>query len=277
LNTHIAGNKYPTIYRPGTLGGIGLFPPTDTKREPQEHSKRMANANRVALITGANKGIGLEMARQLGAQGITVVIGSRDAGRGEAAAASLKAMGIDAHAVQLDVLSAADIATLPGYLGTKFGRLDILVNNAGVIEEHGDTTPEALRKTLEANVVAPYAITQALLPLLTAAPAGRIVNQSSALGSLFLNASGDLSMDWMLPAYNSSKAALNMLTVIQAAQLKDTPIKVNAAHPGSVKTDLNPQGSLNVIEGAETAVTLATLLEDGPTGGFFHRGETLAW
>jgi len=84
-------------------------------------------------------------------------------------------------------------------------------------------------------------------------------------------------MHWMLPAYNSSKAALNMLTVIQAAQLKDTPIKVNAAHPGSVKTDLNPQGSLNVIEGAETAVTLATLLEDGPTGGFFHRGETLAW
>lgn len=237
----------------------------------------MANTNRVALITGANKGIGLEIARQLGLQGITVVVGSRDLGRGAAAVSGLKVEGIDAHAVKLDVLDAGDIAALPGTLGTEFGRLDILVNNAGVIEEREGSTPEALRRTLEANVVAPYAIIQALLPMLRAAPAGRIVNQSSVLGSLTLNSSGDISVDWMLPAYNSSKAALNMLTVIQAAQLRDTPVKVNAAHPGSVKTDMNPGGDLSVEEGAETAVTLATLPDDGPSGGFFHRGETLAW
>ena len=237
----------------------------------------MANTREVALITGANKGIGLEIARQLGKQGITVVIGSRDVSRGETAAQSLKADGIDAHTVQLEVTSAEDIAALPAYFEKKFGRLDILINNAGVIAEQEGVTPDVLRQTYEANVIAPYAVTQALLPLLKAAPAARIVNQSSILGSLSLNASGDLPVTWMLPAYNSSKAALNMLTVIQAAQLKDTPIKVNAAHPGSVKTDMNAQGDLNVAEGAETAVTLATLPDDGPTGGFFHRGETLAW
>jgi len=237
----------------------------------------MANTDQVALITGANKGIGLEIARQLGKLGITVVIGSRDTSRGAAAAASLKATGIEVHTIKLDVSSADDIAALPGYFEAQFGRLDILVNNAGVLEEHSGTTPETLRQTLEANVVAPYAITQALLPLLKAAPAGRIVNQSSILGSLDLNASGNLPPEWLLPAYNSSKAALNMLSVIQAAQLKNTSVKVNAAHPGSVKTDMNPRGSLTVEEGAETAVTLATLPEDGPTGGFFHRGETLAW
>ncbi|MDQ2800378.1 MAG: SDR family oxidoreductase [Armatimonadota bacterium] len=233
--------------------------------------------NKVALITGANKGIGLEIARQLGRQGITVVLGSRDAGRGVAAAQTLKADDIDAHFVKLDVTNAADIAALPDYFEKNFGRLDILVNNAGVIAEREGVTPEALRQTYEANVIAPYALTQALLPLLKASPASRIVNQSSALGSLTLNASGNLSADWLLPAYNSSKAALNMLTVIQAAQLKDTPLKVNAAHPGSVKTDLNRQGELSVEDGAKTAVTLATLPADGPTGGFFHLGETLAW
>ena len=237
----------------------------------------MANANKVALITGANKGIGLEIARQLGRQGITVVLGSRDAGRGETAAQSLKADDIDAHFVKLDVINADEIAALPAYFENNFGRLDILVNNAGVIAEHEGVTPDVLRHTYEANVIAPYAVTQALLPLLQVAPAGRIVNQSSILGSLALNASGNLPVAWMLPAYNSSKAALNMLTVIQAAQLKDTPVKVNTAHPGSVKTDMNAQGELNVTEGAETAVTLATLPDDGPTGGFFHRGETLAW
>lgn len=237
----------------------------------------MAAENKVALITGANKGIGLEIARQLGKQGITVVIGSRDAGRGEAAAQTLKSEGIDAHTFKLEVTEADDIAALPAYFENNFGRLDILINNAGVIAERDGVTPEVLRQTYEANVVAPYAITQALLPLLKAAPAGRIVNQSSALGSLTLNASGDLPLTWMLPAYNSSKAALNMLTVIQAAQLKDTPMKVNTAHPGSVKTDMNEQGDLTVEVGAQTAVTLATLPDDGPTGGFFHLGNVLAW
>jgi NAD(P)-dependent dehydrogenase (short-subunit alcohol dehydrogenase family) len=237
----------------------------------------MAAQNKVALITGANKGIGLEIARQLGKQGITVVIGSRDSGRGEAAAQTLKTEGINAYSVKLEVTNADDIAALPVYFEAQFGRLDILVNNAGVIAEQEGVTPEVLRQTYEANVIAPFALTQALLPLLKASPSGRIVNQSSALGSLTLNASGDLPLTWMLPGYNSSKAALNMLTVIQAAQLKDTPIKVNIAHPGSVKTDMNTQGDLTVEVGAQTAVTLATLPDDGPTGGYFHLGETLPW
>ena len=207
---------------------------------------------------------------------MTVVLGSRDPQKGQAAAEQLKSHGIDAYSVKLDVTSESDVAALPGYF-EKFGRLDILVNNAGVILEGEGLTPDTLRLTLEANVVAPFAITEILLPLLKAAPSGRIVHQSSALGSLTLNASGDLPLTWMLPAYNSSKAALNMLTVIQAAQLKGTSVKVNAAHPGSVKTDMNAQGDLTVEVGAKTAVTLATLPDDGPTGGFFHLGETLPW
>ena len=237
----------------------------------------MATQNKVALITGANKGIGLEIARQLGKQGITVVLGARDEAKGRAAADTLRGEGIDAHAVTLDVTREADVAALPAHLQETFGRLDILVNNAGVMHEAGGITPEAFRKTYEANVIAPYFLTQALLPLLKSAPAGRIVNQSSILGSLTLNGSGQIPQDYLLPIYNSSKAALNMLSVLQAQMLQGTPVKVNAAHPGSVRTDMNPGGDLTVQDGARTAVTLAILPDDGPTGGFFHLGETLPW
>ncbi len=238
----------------------------------------MANANKVALITGANKGIGLEIARQLGKQGITVVLGSRDPQRGQTAADALKSEGIDAHTVKLEVTDAGDRDAALTFLQERFGGLDILVNNAGVLLETSEgVTPESLSKTYDANVIAPYFLTETLLPLLQAAPAGRVVHQSSGLGSLATNASGDLPPAWMLPAYNSSKAALNMLGVIQAAALKGTHVKVNIAHPGSVKTDMNPGGDLSVEEGAKTAVTLATLPDDGPTGGFFHLGETLPW
>jgi NAD(P)-dependent dehydrogenase (short-subunit alcohol dehydrogenase family) len=235
------------------------------------------NSHKVALITGANKGIGLEIARQLGKQGITVIIGARDEAKGRAAAETLRGEGIDAHTVKLEVTKDADVAALPAHLQEQFGRLDILVNNAGVLQDLEGVTTESFRATYEANVIAPYFLTQTLLPLLQAAPAGRIVNQSSILGSLITNGSGQIPNEFLLPMYNSSKAALNMLTVIQAQFLKGTPLKVNAAHPGSVKTDMNSNGDLTVQEGAETAVTLATLPEDGPTGGFFHRGETLPW
>ncbi len=237
----------------------------------------MASDKKVALITGANKGIGLEIARQLGAQGITVVVGSRDPNKGQKAVDTLRAEGIDAHTLKLEVTDAADrVAALP-YLQEKFGRLDILVNNAGIMLESEGVTPDTLARTYDANVIAPYFLTETLLPLLQAAPAGRVVHQSSILGSLATNASGQIPTEYLLPAYNSSKAALNMLGVIQAGSLKDTPIKVNIAHPGSVKTDMNPGGDLTLEEGAKTAVTLATLPEDGPTGGFFHLGETLPW
>ncbi len=238
----------------------------------------MASDKKVALITGANKGIGLEIARQLGKQGITVVLGSRDPQRGQAAADALKGEGIDAHTVKLGVTDAADREAALAFLQEHFGRLDILVNNAGVLLETSEgVTPDTLARTYDANVIAPYFLTETLLPLLKSAPAGRVVHQSSILGSLATHASGSLPTEWMLPAYNSSKAALNMLGVIQAANLKDTHVKVNIAHPGSVKTDMNPGGDLSVEEGAKTAVTLATLPDDGPTGGFFHLGETLPW
>lgn len=236
----------------------------------------MASESKVALITGANKGIGLEIARQLGKQDITVVVGSRDPKKGEEAVDTLKAEGIDAYTLKLEVTDAADRAAALPFLQEKFGRLDILVNNAGVILESEGVTPDTLARTYDANVIAPFFLTETLLPLLKAAPAGRVVHQSSLLGSLATNASG-LPTAWMLPAYNSSKAALNMLGVIQAANLKDTQVKVNIAHPGSVKTDMNPSGDLTLEEGAKTAVTLATLPDDGPTGGFFHLGETLPW
>ncbi len=234
-------------------------------------------ASKVALITGANKGIGLEIARQLGKQGIVVVIGARDATRGQQGVDTLKAEGIDVYTVKLEVTNEADVAALPAYFEQHFGRLDILVNNAGVLTDMQGVTWQAFRDTYESNVIAPYFITQTLLPLLKASPAGRIVNHSSGLGSLTLNGSGQLPDTWLLPSYNSSKAALNMLTVQQAVMTKDTPLKVNAAHPGSVKTDMNPHGDLTVEEGAKTAVRLATLPDDGPTGGFFHFNDSLPW
>lgn len=232
---------------------------------------------KVALITGANKGLGLEIARQLGQQGLTVVLGARQ-GKAAAPAAALRAEGLDAHDVELDVTNHADIATLPTFFETQFGRLDVLVNNAGVQLDQGfDVSPDTLRQTYEANVIGPYAITQALLPLLRQAPAGRIVNQSSILGSLTAISQGQ-GGSWATPGYTSSKAALNMLTVVLAQHLADTNIKVNAAHPGWVKTDLGGDSApLGVAEGAQTAVRLALLPADGPTGGYFHNAEHLPW
>jgi NAD(P)-dependent dehydrogenase (short-subunit alcohol dehydrogenase family) len=234
-------------------------------------------AKPVALITGANKGLGLEIARQLGQKGIAVVLGARQ-GKADAPAAELRAEGIDAHAVELDVTNAANIVALPAFFESTFGRLDILVNNAGVQLDNGfDTSPDSLRQTYEANVIGPYAITQALLSLLRQAPAGRIVNQSSILGSLATISAGQ-GGSWATPGYTSSKAALNMLTVVLAQHLADTNIKVNAAHPGWVKTDLGGEGApLGVREGARTAVRLALLPADGPTGGYFHEEESLPW
>ena len=252
----------------------------------------MANENKVALITGANKGLGLEIARQLGQNGITVVVAARDADKGNAATETLKSEGLDAHFVKLDATSEADIAALPGFIGETFGRLDILVNNAGVnnagVNNAGvnnasvgggkTTTPQILRDVFETNVIAPYAITQALLPLLEAAPAGRVVNHSSILGSLTVVGSDQVAAEWLDEAYTSSKAALNMLTVVQARKLAGTNVKVNAAHPGWVKTDMGGEGApLEIVDGAKTAVTLALLPDDGPTGGFFHGGDTLPW
>jgi len=231
----------------------------------------------VALVTGANKGLGFEIARQLGQKGFFVVLGARDAAKAEAAAATLCGENLHVRALKLDVTSSEDIASLPAYFESEFGRLDVLINNAGVNEPESEPRIHSVRKTFETNVFGAFAITEALTPLLKAAPAGRIVNQSSILGSLTLISDGQGGA-WTKPGYTASKAALNMLTVVAAYELKDTKVKVNAAHPGWVKTDMGGDAApLDVQEGAKTAVELATLPEDGPTGAFVHLGKTLPW
>ncbi len=237
---------------------------------------------KIALITGANKGIGKEIARQLGAQGMTVLIGARDLGRGEEAAAELTAGGADAHAVRLDVTDAASIEAAAHQIEANHGRLDVLVNNAGIALDGGPASAldmDTLRRTYETNVFGVFAVTKAFLPLLKKSEAGRIVNHSSGLGSLTQNSDPNGQYAGVKPlAYNSSKAALNMMTVIFAAELQDTPIKVNAADPGYTATDLNQNsGPRTVEQGATAAVRLATLPADGPTGGYFDEDGIVPW
>jgi len=245
----------------------------------------MSTGKKVALISGANKGIGLETARQLGKQGITVLLGARDLAKGEAAAEQLKKDGIDVRAVKFDVVNAADIKAAAERVEKEFGKLDILINNAGVMFEpiggnNSSTVSEkVLRDTFETNFFSSVAVTNAFLPLLKKSDAGRIVNVSSILGSLSLHATeGSPIYEAKALAYDSSKAALNSYTVHLAHELKGTGIKVNSAHPGWVKTDLGTDAApMDVVDGAKTEVELATLGPDGPTGGFFHMGETITW
>ena len=240
---------------------------------------------KIALISGANKGIGLETARQLGKLGVTVVLGARDLAKGEATAKDLRGEGIDARAVKLDVVDASDIAAVADYLESEFGVLDILVNNAGISTEviGTDTTLTVgdadIRKTFDTNFFAVVAVTNALLPLLRKSDAGRIVNVSSILGSLTLHATpGSPIYERKMFAYDASKTALNAYTIHLAVSLRATKIKVNSAHPGWVKTDLGTSAAMmDVEDGAKTEVDLATLPEDGPSGGYFHLGQTLPW
>jgi NAD(P)-dependent dehydrogenase (short-subunit alcohol dehydrogenase family) len=242
---------------------------------------------KVALVTGANKGIGFETVRQLAQQGITVLLAARDEGRGTAAAQQLQGEKLDVHFIKLDVDNPQDHANAAQLIADKFGRLDILINNAGVILETEawgantapTVTPEILRKTFDTNFFNPIALTQTLLPLIRKSAAGRIVNLSSSLGSLALHVDPQSPIYTTKPlAYDASKTALNQFTVHLAAALKDTKIKVNAADPGWVKTDMGSQAApLEVEEGAKTSVWLATLPDDGPTGGYFHQGEPLPW
>jgi NAD(P)-dependent dehydrogenase (short-subunit alcohol dehydrogenase family) len=237
---------------------------------------------KVALITGANKGLGKEIGRQLGLLGYTVVLTSRDEEAGAAAAAELVAAGCDAHTVRLDVTDADDIAGLASYLETTFGKLDVLVNNAGIaLEWDGEpTNVDKVRRTLEVNLIAPYAITEALVPLLSRSDDARVINHSSGLGSLGVaeNAWEQVGR-FMTVGYSTSKAGLNMLTLIQSKTLADKGIAVAAAHPGWVKTDLGSQAApMEVDEGACTAVELATIArEDFPNCQLCHKGERVSW
>ncbi len=248
--------------------------------------------DKVAFITGANKGIGFETARGLGALGVTVVMASRDEAKGRAAADALRAEGVKGvEAVRFDVTRPEDHRETARQLEARYGKLDILVNNAGVMLEDSDfgtpggfnttTTvgPEILRRTFETNFFAVVALTQTLLPLIRKAPAGRIVNLSSVLGSLTIHSDPSSPIyDKKAFAYDASKTALNAFTVHLAQALLGTKIKVNSAHPGWVKTDMGgPAAPMDVSEGGKTSVQLATLADDGPTGGYFHLGHPLPW
>ena len=239
-------------------------------------------SRRVAVVTGANKGIGLEIARQLGREGITVFLGARDALRGRAAAEKLRAEGLDARPLPLDVTDDASVSAAAAFLEKSEGRLDILVNNAGIAIDNGPPSRvslEVVRRTYETNVFGVIRTTQAMLPLLRRSDAGRIVNLSSGLGSLTRNS--DPTWDYAsvkFLAYNSSKTAVNAITVQFAYELRETPIKVNAADPGYVATDMNRnQGVRSVEQGAATPVRLALLPADGPTGGYFNDDGALPW
>ncbi|MEV0389961.1 SDR family oxidoreductase [Nonomuraea sp. NPDC050643] len=236
-----------------------------------------------ALVTGANKGIGYEVAAALAAQGVTVFLASRDPQRGEQAATRLRATGADVHPIVLDVTDPATIESA----ATSLTRLDILINNAGISgptnEPPSATTPRTLRDVLETNVIGVLTVTNALLPLLRRSPAPRIVNVSSTVGSTTCHTDPAHHMSGLpaVAAYPASKAALNALTVQYAKELRKDGILVNAAAPGACATDLTKDLPFPITrtaaEGAAVIVRLATLPADGPTGTFHDDAGTVPW
>lgn len=246
-------------------------------------------AQKIAFITGGNRGIGFQTALDLKGSGAKVVIGSRDLAEGEKAVEKLRAAGVDADVLRFDVRVAADHKAAHDYFDSKYGQLDILVNNAGIAggtfpgtgPEHSasDVPLDVLHRVFETNFFAQVALTKTLLPLIRKSPAGRIVNLSSILGSLNLHADPKSPIYHAKSfAYDASKTALNAFTVHLAYELRNTKIKVNSAHPGWVKTDMGgDQAPMELSDGAKTSVELATLPDDGPSGGYFHLGKPLPW
>lgn len=233
----------------------------------------------IALVTGANKGIGKEIARQLGELGMTVLIAGRDTGRVEAAAAELRGDGINAAPVVLDVTDDETIAAAAKQIERDHGKLDVLVNNAGIVAELNEPSTEDFMRTYHTNVVGVMNVINELLPLLRKASDARIVNMSSELGAVSLLAD-PTSLQASIPlfAYNSSKAALNAITVMFANAVRPDGIKVNAVSPGYCATDMTDhQGDLTATQGASIAVRYATLPADGPTGEFHGQEGPLPW
>ena len=246
-------------------------------------------SQKIAFITGGNRGLGFQTALDLKDAGVKVVIGSRDAAQGEQALAKLRAAGVDAAVLQFDITKPADWQAAYEYFNANFGRLDILVNNAGIaaggfpVEGPNHSASEVpldlLRKIFDTNFFAQVGLTSALLPLLKKSPAGRIVNLSSILASLTLHADPKSPIyEAKSFAYDASKTALNAFTIHLAHELRGTNIKVNSAHPGWVKTDMGGKDApMELSEGGKTSAALATLSDDGPTGGYFHMGQPLPW
>lgn len=243
----------------------------------------MAAQPRVAFVTGANKGIGFEIARQLGEKKRRVIIGARDEVRGNEAVAELAAEGYDVHLQLVDVAEPESIRGAIKQIQQLHGRLDVLVNNAGVqIDGNasaGDIDTDVVRKTLETNTIGALVACQAALPLMREHGYGRIVNVSSSMGSLHEMADFDSPLSAMrAPAYRISKAALNAVTLAIAAEARDANILVNACCPGWVRTDMGGKDApLTPQQGADTPVWLATLPDDGPTGGFYLQRKQRPW
>jgi NAD(P)-dependent dehydrogenase (short-subunit alcohol dehydrogenase family) len=237
----------------------------------------------IALITGANKGIGLEAARQLAKTGAHVLIGARDAAKGQAAVQTLQAEGLSAELLELDVTQEASVKAAAQNVTQRHGKLDILVNNAGINPEFpqgifsiDQLSLEMLMQIYQTNFFGAFLAMREFLPLLRKSDAGRIVNVSSSLGSLTGQSKPDSVFHIM--GYNSSKAALNALTIQMSKQLADTSIKVNSVCPGWVKTDLGSDAAPRTVqEGARIVIKLATLPQDGANGGFFNEDGVIAW
>ncbi len=246
-------------------------------------------SQKIAFITGGNRGLGFQTALDLKSKDTKVVIGSRDLDHGQKAVEKLRAAGVDADVIKFDITNSADHKAAYDYFNSKYGRLDILVNNAGIAggtfpgtgPEHSaaDVPLDTLAKVFETNFFSQVALTKTLLPLIRKSPAGRIVNLSSILGSLGLHADPKSPIyNAKSFAYDASKTALNAFTIHLAHDLRDTNIKVNSAHPGWVKTDMGgEQAPMEISEGGKTSAALATLPDDGPTGGYFHLGKSLPW
>lgn len=248
----------------------------------------MTPTTTIALVTGANTGLGRATARQLAATGATVLVSARDPDRGQEAAQQLRAEGADAPYLHLDVTDQASVTAAAQRVEEEYARLDILVNNAGILpeatagENHEPVDLGLFRQTFDTNLFGAVSVTQQFLPLLRASTAGRIVNVSTRIGSLADQ--GDPSSPYhalIVPAYTASKAALNGLTVTLAKQLSDTPIKINSICPGFVQTDLTPQNRsqapLTPGEAAQTVVAMALLDQHGPSGQFIDRDGTVPW
>lgn len=242
----------------------------------------------IALVTGATRGLGLATARALAQQGTCVLLSGRRHAEAEESAASLRAEGLDVQAVELDVTDPHSIQAAVNHVGELRDRLDVLVNNAGVLPEatdsaeHDFANPDLFRATFDTNLFGAVAVTEAFLPLLRNSPAGRIVNVSTTMGSLNDQANPDSPYySMVVPAYQSSKAALNSVTIALAKSLADTDIKVTSVCPGFVQTDLTPvnkeQAPLTPDQAAGIVVTAATLPSDATSGTFIDRNGSIAW
>ncbi|SEK60755.1 SDR family oxidoreductase [Parapedobacter koreensis] len=250
----------------------------------------MTTTQKVAFITGAGKGIGLETAKGLGKKGVHVVLGVRKQSQGKTALDILRSEGISADLLVFDLSKTEDHQKAYHYILQKFGKLDMLINNAAVWLESTSSSSSVsnnvasldakiLKDTFAINFFGTVSLTQTLLPLVKKSPAGRIVNVSSVRGSLSLNATpGNAVYDGKVLAYDSSKAALNMFTTHLAYALRDTQVKVNSIHPGWVRSDMGgANANLDLQQGSETSIQYALLGDDGPTGGFYFKDEVLPW